>query len=197
MERLRPWLRRSGWAYILLAVALGALAWRITTRTPAPTQPSTSVSTARVVASGGGDRGDGGGKLVHVAGAVRKPGLYRVAPDGRVAQAIRSAGGATAAANLDGVNLAAPVNDGDKVLVPESVAAAGPGASASATTGPISLASATVEQLEPLDGIGPTLAARIVAWRAEHGGFASVDQLLDVPGIGQARLDGLRDKVAP
>ncbi len=132
-----------------------------------------------------------------MAGAVRKPGLYRVAPDGRVAQAIKSAGGATAAANLDGVNLAAPVNDGDKVLVPESAAAAGPGASVSATTGPISLASATVEQLDTLDGIGPTLAARIVAWRDEHGGFASVDQLLDVPGIGQARLDGLRDKVSP
>jgi competence protein ComEA len=61
----------------------------------------------------------------------------------------------------------------------------------------VSLSSATVEQLDALDGIGPTLAARIVAWRAQHGGFSSVDGLLDVPGIGQSRLDAIRGKVTP
>ena len=91
--------------------------------------------------------------------------------------------------------------DGQQVLVPARVPAGGATASssgpASARAGPVSLSAATAEQLDALDGIGPALAARIVAWRAQHGGFASVDQLLDVPGIGQARLDAIRDAVVP
>lgn len=193
MDRLLPWLRRSGWAYILLAVALAGLGWRIAGRTPAPSQPQTravaAIAPREPTAS-----------FVHVAGAVRKPGVYRVPEGGRVLQAIRLAGGATGAADLTAINLAAPLQDGQQVLVPVRVSAAVAGAGPTppvAGSGPVSLSSATVAQLDSLDGIGPTLAARIVAWRAEHGGFASLDQLMDVPGIGQARLDAIRSKLTP
>ncbi len=192
MDRLVPWLRRSGWAYLLLAVALGALAWRIAGRSPAATQPDSS--RPAVVAQRPPTE-----LLVHVAGAVRKPGVYRIAGDGRVIQAIRLAGGPTPLAELGLVNLAAPLQDGQQVLVPRraATAAAGSTGGGGLASGPVSLSSATVEQLDALDGIGPTLAARIVAWRAQHGGFSSVDGLLDVPGIGQTRLDAIRGKVTP
>lgn len=192
VDRLVPWLRRSGWAYLLLAVALAALAWRVTGRTPGPTQPDAArpaVVTPREPIE----------LFVHVAGAVRRPGVYRIAGDGRVIQAIRLAGGPTPAADLGLVNLAAPLQDGQQVLVPAraGTVAAGTGAGAGGAGGPVSLSSATAEQLDALDGIGPTLAARIVAWRAQHGGFSSVEQLLDVPGIGATRLEALHGKVTP
>jgi competence protein ComEA len=194
VDRLIPWLRRSGWAYLLLAVALAALAWRIAGRTPAPTQPDAArpaVVTPREPTE----------FLVHVAGAVRKPGVYRIAGDGRVIQAIRLAGGPAPTADLGLVNLAAPLQDGQQVLVPRRATTAAAGApvatAGTAAAGPLSLSSATAEQLDTLDGIGPTLAARIVGWRGQHGGFSSVDQLLDVPGIGETRLEALRGKVTP
>jgi competence protein ComEA len=192
MDRLVPWLRRSGWAYIVLAVVLAGLAWRIAAGSPKPTQPDT----ARPVTLS--SRTGRESVTVHVAGAVRKPGVYRVAGDGRVIDAIRRAGGPAPKADLALVNLAAPLQDGQQVVVPRAAPAAPGGAPAAAGgTGPVSLSSATVEQLDTLDGIGPTLAARIVTWRTRNGGFASVEQLLDVPGIGQARLDALRGKVTP
>lgn len=192
MDRLVPWLRRSGWAYLLLAVVLGVLAWRISGRSPSPTQPDA----ARPAAIAQRPPAE---LLVHVAGAVRKPGVYRIAGDGRVIQAIRLAGGPTPAADLGLVNLAAPLQDGQQVLVPRraATAAGSPAGGAAAASGPVSLSSATVEQLDALDGIGPTLAARIVAWRTQHGGFSSVDGLLEVPGIGQSRLDAIRGRVTP
>jgi competence protein ComEA len=192
MDRLVPWLRRSGWAYLLLAVALGALAWRIADRSPSPTQPD--AARPAVVA-----RRPPAELLVHVAGAVRKPGVYRIAGDGRVIQAIRLAGGPTPVADLGLVNLAAPLQDGQQVLVPRraTTVAGGSAGEGGAASGPVSLSSATAEQLDALDGIGPTLAARIVTWRTQHGGFSSVDGLLDVPGIGRSRLDAIRGKVTP
>ena len=100
--------------------------------------------------------------FVHVAGAVRRPGLYRVRASGRVAGAVARAGGPTRTADLAGVNLAAPLQDGQQVLVP----AAGPGAGAGhASGGRVSLGSASAEDLDGLDGIGPTLAKRIVDYR--------------------------------
>ena len=138
--------------------------------------------------------------VVHVTGAVRTPGVYRVPDGGRVIQAIKVAGGPTGAADLAAINLAAPLQDGQQVLVPARIAtvAGGQGrATTPAAGGPVSLSSATAEQLDSLDGIGPTLAARIVAWRDQHGGFASIDQLMDVPGIGQTRLDAIRSKLTP
>lgn len=191
MERLLPWLRRSGWAYILVAVALAGLGWRIAGRAPAATQPQT-----RAVATIAPREPTV--MLVHVTGAVRKPGVYRVPDGGRVIQAIKVAGGATGAADLTAINLAAPLQDGQQVLVPARVpAVARAGTTSPAGGGPVSLSSATAEQLDSLDGIGPTLAARIVAWRDQHGGFASIDQLMDVPGIGQTRLDAIRSKLTP
>jgi len=160
--------------------------------------------------SAGGGRG-GGGVYVHVTGAVRRPGLYRVASGARVAAAVHRAGGPSRRADLVTVNLAAKVQDGQQVIVPVRGAAAGPagaaspgsagtaGAGATAATGAskISLATATGEQLDGLDGIGPTLAKRIIEYRTEHGGFRSVAELQQVDGIGAKRFEALRDAVQP
>ena len=140
---------------------------------------------------------------VHVAGAVRRPGLYRLAEGKRVADAVARAGGATAKADTAAINLAAPLADGIQVLVPSRVvvaagsAAAGSSKSGSAAAGPVSLSSATVEQLDALPGVGPVTAQKIVDYRAEHGGFRSVDDLDAIPGIGPARLEQLRDVAMP
>lgn len=194
MERLLPWLRTSGWAYIVLAVALAGLAWRVAGRSPESTQPS------RPIAATIAPR-EPTAIVVHVTGAVRAPGVYRVAEGGRVQDAVKEAGGAKTGADLNAINLAAPLQDGQQVLVPAKVATPRPGVASSGagpvSGGPVSLSSATAEQLDALDGIGPTLAARIVAWRDQHGGFASVDQLMDVPGIGQTRFDAIRAKLTP
>lgn len=130
------------------------------------------------------------GPYVHVAGAVRRPGLYRLALDARVAAAVRRAGGPTDEADLNLINLAARLTDGQQVVVPSASGGAGPDA-------PISLGSATAEQLDELDGIGPTLAERIVEQRQANGGFASLDQLGDVDGIGEKRLAALKAALAP
>jgi competence protein ComEA len=198
MDRLLPWLRRTGWIYVVAALALALVAWRVAARGAGGGQPGGAARPVVVA------RREAEDLLVHVAGAVRRPGVYRIAGDGRVIQAVRLAGGPTRRADLSGLNLAAKLVDGQQVLVPLRVAAAsvanGPGSASGAggaRAGPVSLSAATVDQLDALDGIGPALAARIVAWRAQHGGFASVEQLLDVPGIGQARLDAIRSAVVP
>ena len=139
---------------------------------------------------------------VHVAGAVRRPGLYRLAEGKRVADAVARAGGATAKADTAAINLAAPLADGIQVLVPSRVVvAAGSAAAGSeaapASAGPVSLSSATVEQLDELPGVGPVTAQKIVDYRAEHGGFRSVDDLDAIPGIGPARLEQLREVAMP
>jgi len=146
-------------------------------------------------------RSAAGRVYVHVAGAVRRPGLYRLGEDTRVGRAVKLAGGPTRKADLAATNLAARVEDGQQVLVPVRGAAAGPAAATTTGTptpsGPISLASATQAQLEELDGIGPTLAARILEYRDEHGGFRSVEELGEVDGIGEVRLAALREAVQP
>lgn len=131
---------------------------------------------------------------VHVAGAVRRPGLYRVADGARVAAAVHRAGGPTRAADLTGVNLAATLEDGQQVVVPARGGGGSPSADAQAT---VSLGSATAEQLEELDGIGPTLAERIVEQRQASGGFGSVEQLGEVEGIGEKRLEALKEALTP
>lgn len=154
------------------------------------------------VRSPGGPRG-GEKVFVHVAGAVRRPGLYRVPAAARVAEALQRAGGPLRRAQLTGVNLAAPVEDGQQVVVPtggSAVSAAVPGAAGAPGTVPgakLSLAAATVEQLEELDGIGPTLAGRIIEFRDSNGGFRSVEQLREVDGIGEKRFASLREAVQP
>jgi competence protein ComEA len=138
--------------------------------------------------------------VVDVVGAVRRPGLYRLAAGARVADAVARAGGAAAKAQLELVNLAAPVSDGEQIVVPRrgAVAAApGGGGGSGVATGPVHLNAATLEQLDALPGVGPVTAQKIVDYRQEHGAFASVDELDAIPGIGPARLEQLRDLVAP
>jgi competence protein ComEA len=144
--------------------------------------------------------------VVDVVGAVRRPGLYRLAQGARVADAVARAGGSTRKADLSLVNLAALVSDGEQVLVPRRGTGAAAGAAAGAAgassasgipTGPVHLNSATIEQLDALPGVGPVTAQKIVDYRQKHGAFTSVDELDAVSGIGPARLDQLRDLVAP
>jgi competence protein ComEA len=137
--------------------------------------------------------------FVHVVGAVRRPGLYRLSDGSRVADALRRAGGPTPKAQLELVNLAARVADGEQVVVPRrgsNVVAAGSPAP-SAQSGPVHLNTATIEQLDALPGVGPVTAQKILDYRQEHGAFGSVDELDAISGIGPARLAQLRELVAP
>ena len=146
------------------------------------------------------------GALVHVAGAVRHPGVYKLHDGDRVEDAVARAGGARAGADVNAINLAAKVADGQQVVVPRRAAAtpagggvgaagAGTGEAGAAPSAPISLNSATAEQLDTLDGVGPATAQKILDYRREHGGFRSIDDLGEVPGIGPKRLAALRTKV--
>jgi competence protein ComEA len=140
--------------------------------------------------------------VVDVEGAVRRPGLVYLRSGARVADAVSRAGGFARKADRAGVNLAAPIADGQQVLVlragqppPGGAAASGPGAAA--PSGPVSLSTATAEQLDTLPGIGPVTAQKIVAFRAQHGPFHSVEGLDAIPGIGPARLAELQGLVVP
>ena len=139
--------------------------------------------------------------VVDVVGAVRRPGLYRLSPGTRVADAVHRAGGATAHANLELLNLAAPLADGEQVVVPRagtaSAAAEGTPAGAGQSAAPLQLSVATAQQLDALPGVGPAPAAKIVAYRQAHGPVHSVDDLVGVPGIGPAKLAALKDLVVP
>jgi competence protein ComEA len=193
-----PFTRRRALAVACVLVVVLVGGSRLVSRggsaaPPPPILPPATVSTtpARVV--------------VHVVGAVRRPGLYRLSQGARVADAVARAGGATRKADVSLVNLAALVSDGEQVVVPRrgavgaaagGVAGAGAGA-AGVPAGPVHLNGATVEQLDTLPGVGPVTAQKIVDYRQKHGAFTSVDELDAVPGIGPARLDELRDLVAP
>jgi len=136
---------------------------------------------------------------VDVVGAVRRPGLYRLPSDARVADAVQRAGGPVRKADLELINLAALVADGEQVVVPRRGAAAGAtsGGGSAPSSGPVHLNSATLEQLDALPGVGPVTAQKIIDYRTRHGGFGSVDELDAVSGIGPARLADLRPLVAP
>jgi competence protein ComEA len=135
--------------------------------------------------------------VVDVAGAVRRPGLYRLAPGTRIADAVAAAGGMTARAELELVNLAAPLADGEQVVVPARGAAAAAGAGAASPTAPLDLNTASLEQLDGLPGIGPTTAQKILDYRQAHGAFHSLEDLDAVPGIGPSRLAQLQGLVIP
>lgn len=145
--------------------------------------------------------------LVHVAGAVQRPGVLHLPEGARVADAVDAAGGLRDDADVDRLNLAERVADGARVYVPAKgetgsppvVSGAGAGVSSGGARGgtgaPVDLNRATVDELDKLPGVGPSTAAAIVAHRDQHGPFRSVDDLLQVRGIGPAKLEGLRGQV--
>ena len=135
--------------------------------------------------------------VVDVAGAVERPGVYRLPAGSRVEDAVERAGGPSAGAELEAVNRAARLADGQQVVVPERGPAGVAFAGGGDEEGPISLGTATVDQLDTIDGIGPVTAQDIVEFRDEHGGLASVDQLDQVSGIGPATMESLRTRLQP
>ena len=135
--------------------------------------------------------------IVHVAGAVRKPGVYRLPEGSRVTDAIERAGGATGGAAEDAINLAARVADGQQIQVPGEAQAPSGVAAPDSTDGPISVGTASVEQLDTIEGIGPVTAAAIVEFRDERGGIASIDELDEISGIGPATMEALRARLQP
>lgn len=190
---------RSLLVYLVLAAVVAGLGVRqmLGARTGADGGTRAPARTAAQVER---PRAEGRARVaVHVAGRVRRPGVYRLREGARVDDAVRRAGGPRADADLTAVNLAAEVEDGRQVIVPAR-AQAEPGGPATAGAPvvpgqPLNLNLATVEQLQELDGIGPGLAGKIVAHRDEHGGFGAVEELGDVPGIGEKRLAALKEQV--
>jgi competence protein ComEA len=162
--------------------------------------PSLQVQPVVAARSGSRDAAPSHAKLmvVDVAGAVRRAGLVRLAAGARVADAVARAGGFTRHADRDGVNLAAPVSDGQQVVVPARSGAAAVGSSVAAPpAGPISLSTATAEELDTLPGVGPVTAQKIIQYRTQHGAYHAVDELDAIPGIGPARLAQLQGLVVP
>jgi competence protein ComEA len=213
-------------AYAACAVLVALLGWRVL-RSEASGSSSVSAGTggastsAPAPTTGGGGEDDeasvavtaparDGSVTVHVVGAVRHAGVFRLKLGQRVQDAIRRAGGASGGADLQAINLAAKVADGQQVVVPRKAAvgaagavaapgaaggAAAAGAAGTAPAAPVNLNAATAEQLDTLDGVGPATAQKILEYRQLHGGFASVDDLAQVSGIGPKRLESLRAQV--
>jgi competence protein ComEA len=192
LQRRRLLLAAAGSLALILLLGRFVLgAGTTTTAAPLPLPPAagagvTGLPSSRVV--------------VDVVGAVRRPGLYRLAQGSRIADALTRAGGATAKADLAQVNLAAPLADGEQVVVPRRGAVPAPGAgsaSGASDAAPVQLSTATLEQLDSLPGVGPVTAQKILDYRQEHGAFQSVDELDAVSGIGPKRLEQLRELVVP
>ncbi len=191
-----PWLtveRRRAIAVALLGAVVLIVAVRHLASARAPSAGTAHAAAALVTAPAPSKQ-----LVVHVVGAVMRPGLYRFPDGSRVADAVGRAGGATRHADLAQINLAAPMADGLQVVVPRrtprgAVAPAG----SEAPAGPVHLNTATLDELDALPGVGPVTAEKILDYRTQNGGFASVDDLDAVAGIGPARLESLRDLVAP
>lgn len=174
---------------------------------PGSTWPAGSTISAPVVSTTASSTTSTEAPLIYVqvAGAVRRPGVYQVASDARAFQAVMQAGGFTEDADQQAVPLAARLSDGCRLYIPHrgetmtgpalsSDPGAGSGKTAP-TSGPVSLNSATLEELDTLPGIGPSLAQQIVSYREKKGPFTSIDQLGEVPGIGPSKLEQLRPLV--
>jgi competence protein ComEA len=193
-----PELSRSQIAvYGAIAVALLLLGARAIRAEGDSGEASSSFSAddgKQFTVSGGGSGGD---VVVDVTGAVARPGVYRLPAGSRVTDAVERAGGASGGALLEAINLAARLADGQQVVVPKRGPAEAPLAASASEEGPISLGTATVEQLDTIDGIGPVTAQDIIEFRDEHGGLSSIDQLDQVSGIGPATMESLRARLQP
>lgn len=206
---------------VVLLVAVGFAAHHFWTGRPQTVRPPEAVATgsgplspsARPTSSAAGP---GKRVTVDVTGKVREPGVHRLPPGSRVADALKAAGGPEPGTETGALNQARLLVDGEQIVVGGSGAPAGavpgtargsPGAGASGAAGTtdatgadgarISLNSATAEQLEALPGVGPVLAQHIVDYRTQNGGYTSVDELRDVNGIGAARFADIEPKVSP
>ncbi|WP_349253928.1 helix-hairpin-helix domain-containing protein [Streptomyces sp. BPTC-684] len=172
---------------------------------PGPTPSPVTVAGVTVAGVSGAPRpSPSGGIVVDVSGKVRRPGIHRLPQGSRVADALAAAGGVRDGVDVTGLNRARVLMDGEQVVVgvPGAVPGgaapvAGGGGSAGAGGAPVSLSSATVDQLDGLPGVGPVLAQHIVDYRTQHGGFRSVDELREVNGIGDRRFEDLRPLVRP
>jgi competence protein ComEA len=190
----------AGTAVVVVAVAGGLWLTRPPSEPPEVALPFASTTAAALVTTSTSALPEV--LVVHVAGAVAQPGVHELVPGARVIDAVNAAGGLAPHADGARVNLAAPVADGERVYVPAVGEPAPPPlaggaavAGGTAPTGPLDLNSATEAQLDDLPGVGPATAAAIVQHRDRIGGFTSVDQLLDVRGIGEAKLEQLRPLV--
>lgn len=222
---LAPWVPESLHAVpirvavaVATVAAIAAVVWTVGFRPPAA--PEDSMPYASAAAGDGGASASPGPPatsatttaapaeiVVHAAGAVAVPGLYRLPSPARVDDVVRAAGGLAADADADRLNLAAEVADGARVFVPRigaevptvdggvGASAPPPGGDDAAAPATVDLNTATPDQLEELPGVGPATAAAIVDHREQHGPFRSVEGLLDVRGIGDAKLEALRDLV--
>jgi competence protein ComEA len=194
--RAAPGVSAAVFAAVVVVVAVGFV---VVHRPP----PAPAIQLPRADAAPAGSTSTTTGEvLVHVAGAVLRPGVVRLAGPGRVIDAIAAAGGAAPDADLNQVNLAAKVGDADRIYVPRrgesppaAPSTAGGASGSSAQAGPIDLNSATPEQLDALPGVGPATANAIVQYRSRHGQFRTADDLLNVPGIGPAKLATLKPLV--
>jgi competence protein ComEA len=175
---------------VLAAVAVGVLMGRNSPPPPPPPDPEADQPASTVPET----------LVVHVSGMVLEPGLVNVPAGAIVADVVAAAGGLIAGASIDRINLASPVTSGEHVVVPGIEDGSAPEATTGAggsSGGPVSLSGATTAELESLPGVGPVLAERIVAFRDENGPFDVVEDLLEVSGIGEAKLAALRDLVVP
>lgn len=224
-ERVREWAeaidltpgRLVGGAVVLFV--LGMVGWKLLEPPDPPPEMRLPMVSSSVPPDPGGGVGRGGSGpggrtsmaatpaststpvevVVHVAGAVASPGVQHLPAGTRVVDAVEAAGGAAPDADLGRINLAATLQDGQQVYVPRSGEPIPPSVAGelgpAQSRGPLDLNEATAEDLDKLPGIGPSIAQAIVDHRTRHGRFTTIDQLLDVRGIGQAKLDELRDLV--
>ena len=206
--------RRQIIAYVALAVIVVAVGVRyLVLSKPAGPSEAQSVVLAPVSSPSSSPAASSGSPapvdvVVYVCGAVRSPGIVRLPDGARVADALELAGGATGKAELSAVNLAAQVTDGQQVLVPEraptvaaapaSSGASGAAATAAAPAAPaalIDINTASVTDLDALDGVGPSTAQKIIDYRTENGGFKTIDEIKNVPGIGDAKFAAMKDAI--
>ncbi len=191
--------RRQLYAYVALGVVVLALGVRYVVLPRADAEPDGSrLALAPLAASPSAAPSAAPDVTVYVCGAVRSPGVVRLPAGARVCDAIELAGGATSAAELAAVNLAAKVVDGQQIVVPErgaAPAAATGDVSSPAAGGLVNINTASVDELEELQGVGPATAQAIVDYRTEQGPFTAIEGIMDVPGIGDAKFAAMKDSI--